>query len=71
MTAACLADDEAKARRLAASEDAVNVYPATKAALAYWARREGIKPQWAGSGVRVNAVAPGLIATPMTEQAAQ
>ena len=68
MTAACLADDEEKARRLASPEDAVNIYPATKAALAYWARREGIKPEWAGSGIRVNAVAPGLIATPMTEQ---
>ena len=68
VTAACLADDEEKARRLAATEDAVNIYPATKAALAYWARREGIKPEWAGSGVRVNAVAPGMIATPMTEQ---
>jgi NAD(P)-dependent dehydrogenase (short-subunit alcohol dehydrogenase family) len=68
VTAACLADDEEKARRLAGSEDAVNVYPSTKAALAYWARREGIKMEWAGSGIRVNAVAPGLIATPMTDQ---
>lgn len=68
VTAACLADDEEKARRLAASEDAVNIYPATKAALAYWARREGIKPEWAGAGIRINAVAPGMIATPMTEQ---
>ena len=68
VTAACLSDDEEKARRLAAPEDAVNIYPATKAALAYWARREGIKTDWAGAGIRVNAVAPGLIATPMTEQ---
>jgi len=68
VTAACLGDDEEKARRLAASEDAVNIYPATKAALAYWARREGIKPEWAGAGIRVNAVAPGMVATPMTEQ---
>ena len=30
VTAACLADDEEKARRLAAPEDAVNIYPATK-----------------------------------------
>lgn len=68
VTAACLADDEEKARRLAASEDAVNIYPATKAAVAYWARREGIKPEWAGAGIRINAVAPGMVATPMTEQ---
>lgn len=68
VTGACLADDEEKARRLAATEDAVQIYPATKAALAYWARREGIKPEWAGAGIRVNAVAPGMIATPMTDQ---
>jgi NAD(P)-dependent dehydrogenase (short-subunit alcohol dehydrogenase family) len=71
VAAACLADDEEKARRLAASEDAVNIYPATKAALAYWCRREGIKPEWAGAGIRLNAVAPGMIATPMTEQLRQ
>ena len=68
VAAACLSGDETRARELAAADEAVNVYPATKAALAYWARREGIKPEWAGAGVRVNAVAPGLIATPMTEQ---
>jgi NAD(P)-dependent dehydrogenase (short-subunit alcohol dehydrogenase family) len=68
VAAACLADDEELARRLASNEDAVNVYPATKAAVAHWARREAIKPEWAGAGVRLNAVAPGMVATPMTEQ---
>ena len=68
VTAACLADDEEKARRLASTEEAVNIYPATKAAVAYWARREGIKAEWAGVGIRLNAVAPGMIATPMTER---
>ena len=68
VTAACLADDEEKARRLAATEDAVHIYPATKAALAYWARREGIKPDGPAPASGVNAVAPGLIATPMTDQ---
>lgn len=68
VVAACLRDDEPEARSLAASLEAVHVYPSSKAALAYWARREGIKPEWAGAGVRVNAIAPGLIATPMTDQ---
>ena len=66
---ACLGTDEgaeATARELAATHDAVQVYPATKASLARWARGPGIGPDWAGSGIRVNAVAPGLIATPMT-----
>jgi NAD(P)-dependent dehydrogenase (short-subunit alcohol dehydrogenase family) len=63
---ACLADDEERARRLAAELDAVHVYPATKAALAYWTRRECVP--WAADGIRLNAVAPGLIATPMTDR---
>lgn len=64
---ACLDGDEATARNLAAATDAVQVYPASKAALAHWARREGVRPEWAGRGIRINAVAPGLIATPMTD----
>ncbi len=65
---ACLRGDEAAARAAAAELEAVHVYPATKAALAYWVRREGVKQDWAGAGVRLNAVAPGLIATPMTDR---
>jgi NAD(P)-dependent dehydrogenase (short-subunit alcohol dehydrogenase family) len=65
---ACVEHDEEKARRLAKDVQAVNVYPATKAALAWWVRREGIKPAWIGAGIRSNAVAPGLIATAMTDQ---
>ena len=68
VTAACLADDEVRARALASELEAVHVYPSSKAALAYWTRREGVKPEWAGAGIRVNAIAPGLIATPMTDQ---
>jgi NAD(P)-dependent dehydrogenase (short-subunit alcohol dehydrogenase family) len=64
---ACLAGDEERARAAAARREAVVVYPATKAALAWWARRDGVGRDWAGSGVRVNAVAPGLVATPMTD----
>jgi NAD(P)-dependent dehydrogenase (short-subunit alcohol dehydrogenase family) len=46
----------------------VQVYPATKAALAWWARREGITEEWIGQGIRLNAVAPGMVATAMTDQ---
>lgn len=65
---ACLAGDEAAARTAAKAHEAVAVYPATKAALAWWARTEGVREEWAGAGVRLNAVAPGLIATAMTER---
>jgi NAD(P)-dependent dehydrogenase (short-subunit alcohol dehydrogenase family) len=67
---ACLRGDEEGARALAAQTEAVQVYPASKAALAWWARREGVTPPWIGAGIRINAVAPGKIATPMTEQLA-
>jgi NAD(P)-dependent dehydrogenase (short-subunit alcohol dehydrogenase family) len=65
---ACLAEDESAARAAAGELDAVHIYPASKAALAWWARREGVTEQWAGAGIRLNAVAPGLIATPMTDR---
>jgi NAD(P)-dependent dehydrogenase (short-subunit alcohol dehydrogenase family) len=67
VASACLAGEEETARKLASATEAVQVYPSSKMALAYWARREGIKAEWAGRGIRVNAIAPGLIATPMTD----
>lgn len=68
VAAHCLRDDEAAAREAASAVEAVMVYPATKAALAWWARREGVTEQWIGHGIRVNSVAPGQVDTPMTER---
>lgn len=68
VASACLRGDEAAARAAAGSSEPVHVYPATKAAVAYWARREGVKAEWGGAGIRLNAVAPGLIETPMSDQ---
>lgn len=39
-------------------------YVATKFALARWVRR--VSASWAANGVRINSVAPGNVATPMT-----
>ncbi|GAB2632440.1 SDR family oxidoreductase [Nocardioides ginkgobilobae] len=65
---ACLRGDEAAARAEAAKVDSVMVYPSSKAGLAWWARREGVKPEWAGAGIRLNSVAPGATETAMVEQ---
>lgn len=65
---ACLAGNEAAARKLAAETDAVHVYPATKAALAWWTRRQAVGGDWIGAGIRLNAVAPGLVETAMTAE---
>ena len=43
-------------------------YPSSKRALARWVRRVSISDEWAGAGIPVNAVAPGTVLTPMTEQ---
>lgn len=68
VASACLKGDETAACAVAKASEPVHVYPATKAAVAYWARREGVKAEWGGAGIRLNAVAPGLIETPMSDQ---
>ncbi len=63
---ACLADDEPTARRTAAGSP-MGGYPASKLALAHWVRMHAANADWIGAGIRLNAIAPGLIETPMTE----
>lgn len=65
---ACLSGDEALARKVAARADSPTAYPATKAALARWVRRSAPGPLWAGKGIRLNAVAPGLVETPFVDE---
>jgi NAD(P)-dependent dehydrogenase (short-subunit alcohol dehydrogenase family) len=63
---ACVAGDEEAARAQAAGVDPIAAYPASKLALAHWTRRNAITAEWIGAGIRLNAVAPGLVSTPMT-----
>lgn len=43
------------------------VYAASKIALTRWMRRSAVTPDWAGSGIRMNAIAPGAILTPLLQ----
>ncbi len=65
ITEACLAGDEALGRRLADEAGSMTAYPSTKLAIARWVRRQATSEEWAGSGIRLNSVAPGMIDTPL------
>jgi NAD(P)-dependent dehydrogenase (short-subunit alcohol dehydrogenase family) len=62
---ACLAGDEAVAVERSAGTGLLG-YPSTKRALARWVRRQAPSADWAGAGIGLNAVAPGVVRTPMT-----
>jgi NAD(P)-dependent dehydrogenase (short-subunit alcohol dehydrogenase family) len=68
LVAACLAGDEERAREVADRGDSASAYPATKAALARWVRRSAPTTEWAGAGIRLNALAPGLVETPLVDE---
>lgn len=44
------------------------VYAGSKTALTHWMRTVGVTEDWAGRGIRVNALAPGAIRTPLLER---
>lgn len=43
-------------------------YAASKIAVSRWIRRHAVTPQWAGAGIRLNALAPGAIMTPLLQK---
>ncbi|MFD0899713.1 SDR family oxidoreductase [Actinomadura sediminis] len=68
---ACLDGDEPAALAAAAKViergEGNRLYPSSKSALARWLRAASVSPEWAGAGVPLNAVAPGVVRTPMSE----
>ena len=42
------------------------IYSSTKRAISRWVREQSVTPEWAGAGIPLNAVAPGIVTTPMT-----
>lgn len=44
------------------------MYAASKIAVSRWLRREAVRPDWAGAGIRLNALAPGAVMTPLLEE---
>ena len=68
---ACLADDEAQALAILADMDDVPAmsfaYAASKMAVARYVRTHAPTDEWAGAGIRLNAIAPGPIHTPLLQ----
>jgi len=70
---AMLEGDEATARamaeQLAADPRAGGlIYASSKRAISRWVRAQSVTAEWAGAGIALNAVAPGIVTTPMTEE---
>ena len=67
LVAAMAAGDRAAAlARAGELVDSGLIYGSSKRAFAQWIRRTAPTPQWAGASIPLNAVAPGIIRTPMT-----
>jgi NAD(P)-dependent dehydrogenase (short-subunit alcohol dehydrogenase family) len=69
MVEACLGEDEGAAiaagvEALAAGRAALDLYGSAKHALNRWCRRVAGEPRWAGAGIPLNVIAPGVIETP-------
>lgn len=57
------------AEQLAADPRTGNlIYSSTKRAISRWVRAQSVTAEWAGAGIPLNVVAPGIVVTPMTEQ---
>ena len=66
-----LVGDEAGAllrcEELIKNDQGALIYGSSKSALSRWMRRVAATPEWAGAGIPLNGVGPGIVVTPMTE----
>ena len=62
------ADRALRSYRLFGRNAPAMAYAASKIALSRWVRRHAVTPHWAGAGIRLNALAPGAIMTPMLQR---
>ncbi|BBX10329.1 SDR family oxidoreductase [Mycolicibacterium aichiense] len=61
-------DKAARALRIFGRAASSMAYGASKVALSRWVRRHAVTRDWAGAGIRLNALAPGAILTPLLEK---
>ncbi|MCR2799294.1 SDR family oxidoreductase [Microbacterium sp. zg-Y818] len=57
-----------KATRIFGKNAPAMAYGASKIAVSRWVRRQAVTARWAGAGIRLNALAPGAILTPLLEK---
>lgn len=67
----CLAGDEEAALKAAEAYDEEGqqlMYATSKNAFNRWLRKAAGSPEWAGAGIPLNAIGPGVVLTPMTTE---
>lgn len=65
---ACLSGDRDAAAAAADAAGSVATYAATKTAICRWVRRHAPGVDWAGAGIRLNAVSPGMVETALVAE---
>lgn len=61
-------DRALRATRLFGPAAPAMIYAASKIAVSNWVRRHAVQPAWIGAGIRLNAIAPGAILTPLLQR---